>query len=122
MIIHHVRQAYRPKDNDATLHTIDSNTANLLSSHIVSNKYRKSPVATMVAYKDENDVIQIRVSVCHKADSYNRKKGVEIALQKEKFEFPLSWKKVLIARDMEAFLARVNRYFKPTRPLTVNDI
>lgn len=86
-----------------------------LISHI--RKHRK-PWATVVAIKLEDDSIGIGFSLCNKEDSFNKKEGVEVAVEKAKHGGPIPTcerTKRLITAEMEKMCDRASRYFKEAK-------
>lgn len=102
---------------------MDSNSADAKNKYIVhhvrvknNKKAGPRPVATIVAKKVvENGVekVEFGCSFCNEGagDTYKKKEGVRLALQKE-FKLPACYKAALVIRDLPDFVFRAEKYFR----------
>lgn len=84
----------------------------LILSRTSKSKRKNMPVATIIAYEDEDKKIQFRCSACHENDQYSKKAGIKEAFKQSDFILPTSWKAGLIIKKMPNFVERAKKYFQ----------
>ncbi len=73
---------------------------------------RGVPFATLIGFKDDNGVVTVSWSKCHKNDHFDGRVGVDMARMRMKhpsLRRPVPFK---IRHDLQAFKDRCSRYFK----------